>query len=101
MIGNNSLFGPIDPARLHPGPPAVGLDELHQLRATRTAAGPDVGGADLVLLDVGVGVEHDAEQVVGGVSGRDAAVGPVVRHADLVHDGAVAHAGCRPSVSRS
>src|SRR5437763_3017751 len=35
------------------GAAAVGLDELHQLRPARTASGPDVSGADLVLLDVG------------------------------------------------
>src|SRR3954447_18844250 len=77
------------PARLHPGPPAVGLDELHQLRPARPAARPDVGGADLVLLDVGVRVQHDAQQVVGRVAGRQPALGPVVGHPDLVHDRAV------------
>src|SRR3954468_15518926 len=42
----------VDPdlARLHPGPAAVGLHQLQQLRSAGTPSRPDVRGADLVLL---------------------------------------------------
>src|SRR3712207_369169 len=75
-----------DPPGRHPGPLPVALHELDELGPARSPSRPDVGGADLVLLDVRVRVEHDPEQVVGPVAGRDAAVGPVVGHPDLVHD---------------
>src|SRR3712207_5996081 len=77
---------PVDPhaAGVHPGPAAVVLHELDQLRPARAPARHDVGGADLVLLDVGVRVEHDAQQVVGRVAGGDACVGPVVGQVSAV-----------------
>src|SRR3954454_5780937 len=46
--------------RGHSGPAAVGLHELEQLGPARPAAGDDVGGADLVLLDVRIRIQHDA-----------------------------------------
>src|SRR5687767_471613 len=75
-----------DGAGLHPGPPAVLLEELEQLRSAGTTPRPDVAGRDLALLDVGVRIQGDAEQVVARVAGRDALRTPVVRDADLVHD---------------
>src|SRR5690625_6924305 len=54
---------------------AVALDEGGERRAARTAAGAYVAGARLGLLDEDVGVEADAEQVVGGVAGDRKSVG--------------------------
>src|SRR5690625_1423512 len=65
---------------------AVALDEGGERRAARTAAGAYVAGARLGLLDEDVGVEADAEQVVGGVAGHQAVAAPVVGQPHLVHD---------------
>src|SRR5690625_1868070 len=63
---------------------AVALDEGGERRAARTAAGAYVAGARLGLLDEDVGVEADAEQVVGGVAGHQAVAAPVVGQPHLV-----------------
>jgi hypothetical protein len=70
--------------------PRAGLvvgDEAEQLLAPRPAARVDVAGSGLGLLDLHVGVEGNAEQVVGRVAGYDGLVSraPVVRQPDLVH----------------
>src|SRR5688572_21061580 len=66
------------PAGIHSGPAAVALDEFEQVGPAWAPPGHDVAGADLGLLDVGVRIHDDAQQVVGRVAGGDARVGPVV-----------------------
>src|SRR3954468_22322870 len=68
-----------DVSGLDAGAPAVSLHELHQFLAPRTPSGPDVAGGRLALLDVRVRIEHDAQEVVAGVTGGDAGLAPVVR----------------------
>src|SRR3954447_18723738 len=65
-------------------PLAALADEPRQLRAARPAAGEDVAGERLHLLDVNVRVEDDRREIVGRASGRETAGSPVVRQADLV-----------------
>src|SRR5699024_10258907 len=63
-------------------------DEPEEVIAPRPATRPDVAGADLGLLDLDIGVEDDAQEVVRPVSLDDGALAtdaPVVRQADLVH----------------
>src|SRR4051794_693726 len=66
-------------------PLAALADEPGQLRAARPAAGEDVAGERLHLLDVNVRVEDDRREVVGGASGRETTGPPVVGQSDLVN----------------
>src|SRR5687768_8665984 len=52
-----------------PGAVLVARHQVEQLLAVRPATGAHVAGAHLALLDEHVGVERDAHQVVGGVTG--------------------------------
>src|SRR6202012_1003798 len=66
-----------------------------QGRPTGPAAGPDVDGQRLDLLDVNVRIETQVHQVVGAVAGGGPVAAPVVGQPDLVQrpalDGQRAH----------
>src|ERR1700735_3985868 len=71
------------------GPLYIRLHQVPQGRAARPAAGLNVAGQHLGLLDVHVRVEGEVHQLVGPVTGGDAVAAPVVRQPDLVQGAAL------------
>jgi hypothetical protein len=66
--------GPVNVVGRQPGLRAVLLHQSRQRRSPGPAPGPDVAGCGLALLDVDIGVQHNAGEVVGGVAGDQASV---------------------------
>src|ERR1017187_8419685 len=60
------------------GPHGVGVHQFPERRAPRAAAGLDVAGQRLDLLDVHVRVQGEVSQVVRGITGADAVGSPVI-----------------------
>src|ERR1700761_1873604 len=97
VLGSVMLISQLRPGLFgDAGPLQVRLHQREQGRPTGPAAGLDVDGQRLDLLDVNVRIKTKVHQVVGAVAGGDPVAAPVVGQPDLVQppalDGQRGHA---------